>query len=151
MISGLWLSESNNTNLDPPGEFLPVEYIGTYYEGGDGVIVGGVELDFTQIAAIFVVSFIRERFGYGASLYSRAWVRILNIALVQQQVFGVIIVDSFTPPAVANEFFEFPAYTQLACVAGDEGSDEPFGSCMLGEFVPAYGDTEAPSTPAFTE
>lgn len=150
MISGNWLSESDNTNLDPPPEMLPIEYVGTYYEGGDGVIVGSSEVDFRQIAAIFTVSFLRERFGYGRSLFSAAWVRILNINLVQQQVFGVILVDSFTPPAIGNEFFEFLAYTQAACVGVPDSTDPVFSGCTVADVTPDYAEA-GKVTPAFTE
>lgn len=150
MISGVWLAESNNTNLDPPPEFLPEEYTGLYYEGGNGVIIGASEVDFRQIAAIFTISFIRERFGYGHSLYSDAYVRILNILLVQQQVFGVILVDSFTPPGIGNEFFEFEAYTQDACVGVPDSTVPVFSTCQDADIEPEYVEA-AKSVPAFRE
>jgi len=128
-----------------------MEYTGLYYEGGNGEILGSTEVDFRQIAAIFTVSFLRERFGYGRSLYSDAYVRILNILLVQQQVFGVILVDSFTPPGIGNEFFEFAPYTQDACCDDCPGSEPPvLSSCTVGEVAPVYAE-EAETVPAFTE
>lgn len=146
-----WLAEQNNTNIDPVEGPLPVEYSGRYYEGGDGVIVGSTELDFRQVSAIFVLSFIRERFGYGRSQASSHWVRILNIDLVQQNAFGVILLDSFTPPAVANEFFEFLAYTQDACC--DDCPVElvsVYSGCTASELDPTFMEDVVP-TPVFTE
>lgn len=116
-----WLPQDRNQLANPSGKTLPEPFVGRYFEGGDGVILGATELDFREVTLLFVKSFIRERFGYGRSSFSDAFVAILNIDLTQNDVFGVILVDSFNPPALAAEFFEFPAYTQGAC----EGCIEP--------------------------
>ena len=144
-----WLLESLNTGGTPFEGPLPVEYVGTYYEGGNGILIGATELDFTQIAVIFESSFIRERFGYAASPLSGDYERMLRIELVQAEVFGVLLLDSFTPPAIAAEFFEFPAYQQAACVGGVTGTPPIYGVCKTGTVV-ASADVIG-TAPIFTE
>lgn len=144
-----WLPENLNTGGNPFEGPLPVEYKGTYYEGADGVMLGATELDFVQVSIIFERSFIRERFGYGLSPGTSDFARMLTIDLVQAEVFGVLLLDSFTPPAIANEFFEFPAYTQAACVGGLEGSVPIYGLCAAGTPVMATEQVGAPTV--FTE
>jgi hypothetical protein len=130
-----WLPQANNTNSPPSGHLLPIEFVAHYFEGGDGVILGATELDFRQIELLFVTSFIRERFGFGRSSFSDSLVRMFTIDMVQPDIFGVLLLDSFTPPAVGEEFFEFPAYTQLACVGCEDGAAVSFGACALGTAV----------------
>lgn len=132
-----WLPENLNTGGTPFEGPLPVEYKGRYYEGGDGVILGSTEIDFVDIDVIFEQSFIVERFGYGISPPSQEYARILTIDLVQAQVFGVLLLDGFTPPAIANEFFEFQLPPQLACDGGLTGSTPLFGVCQTGTPVTA--------------
>lgn len=136
MLSGQgWLTENLLTGGAPFAEPLPEDYVGLYWEGGDGTILGATELDFSQINVLFEQSFIRERFGYGIEPGTGDYTRVLTIELVQANVFGVLLLDSFTPPAIANEFFEFAAYTQLACVDGITASTPIYGSCQSGEEV----------------
>jgi hypothetical protein len=144
-----WLTHENNQGALPAGGLLPKEFVGHYFEGGDGVIIGATELDFLQVAVLFVTSFIRERFGYGKSATSENFVPILTIDLVQPEVFGVLLLDSFTPPAIAAEFFEFPAYTQGACMGGVPGTPGEFGTCLVS--TPVDVVEAEPVTPAFTE
>lgn len=132
-----WLSESANTGGIPFDGPLPVEFIGVYYEGGNGVFIGTTELDFLQISVIFESSFIRERFGYSQSVISSGYERMLRIELVQHGVFGVLLLDSFTPPGIAAEFFEFGAFTQVACVGGLTGAVPIYGLCAVGTPVVA--------------
>lgn len=132
-----WLDESVNTGGIPFEGPLPEEYTGQYFEGGDGVLLGQTEIDFLQIAIIFELSFIRERFGYSMSPGTSEFARTLTIQLVQAEVFGVLLIDSFTPPNIANEFFEFAAYVQAACDGGLSGSTPLFGPCKTGEDVVA--------------
>lgn len=127
-----WLPEILNTNGIPLEGLLPEEYIGVYSEGGDGILLGVTELDFLQVAVIFDASFIREHFGYSRSPITGGFEGTLGIELVQSQVFGVLLLDSFTPPRVAEEFFEFPAYTQDACVGGIQATTPMFGLCASG-------------------
>jgi hypothetical protein len=144
-----WLPEGMNTGGIPFEGPLPVEYIGVYHEGGDGTFIGVTELDFRQIAVIFESSFIRERFGYSASPINGDYEPMLRIELVQDGVFGVLLLDSFTPPAIAAEFFEFPAYVQDACVGGITATTPIYGSCASGTVVAAT-DIEG-TVPIFTE
>lgn len=144
-----WLSEGSETGGTPFEGLLPVPYSGRYYEGADGTLLGTTEIDFSQISIIFELSFILERFGYGRSPGTTEFARMLQIDLVQAEVFGVILLDSFTPPAIANEFFEFPAYTQLACVGGEEASVPMYGTCQSGATVES--NTLEGSPTMFTE
>lgn len=144
-----WLPENLNTGGIPYEGPLPVEYVGTYTEGGDGTFIGTTELDFRQVAVIFESSFIRERFGYSAAPGTGDYEPMLSIELVQDGVFGVLLLDSFTPPAIAAEFFEFPAYTQDACVGGITATTPLYGTCASGVVVPTT-DVEG-TVPIFTE
>jgi hypothetical protein len=144
-----WLPENLNTGGIPFEGPLPVEYVGTYSDGGDGTLIGATELDFLQVAVIFESSFIRERFGYSANPMTGDYERMLLLELVQDEVFGVLLLDSFTPPAIAAEFFEFPAYTQDACVGGITATTPIYGTCASGTTVPATDIEGVPTT--FTE
>lgn len=148
MIPG-WIPENLLTGGIPFEGPLPVQYSGRYSEGGDGIILGSTEIDFIDISVIFEQSFIVERFGYGFSPPSSEYARILTIDLVQAEVFGVLLLDGFTPPAIANEFFEFRADTQDACVGGLTGSVPIYGVCQVGSAA-AFSDLGI-STPTFTE
>jgi len=130
-----WLPQGSNTNSPPEGRLLPEEFVARYTEGGDGIILGSTEVDFKQVRLLFVTSFIRERFGYGRSAFSGAFVRILNIDLVQPNVFGVLLLDSFTPPGLADEFFEFIPYTQGACIGCIPPEEVLLSLCAMGEDV----------------
>lgn len=144
-----WLPENLLTGGIPFEGPLPVEYIGVYYEGGDGTLIGATELDFQQVAVIFEASFIRERFGYSAAPGTGDYESMLRIELVQAGVFGVLLLDSFTPPAIADEFFEFGAYTQDACVGGTTGTTPLYGPSKSGTAVVATDISGA--IPIFTE
>lgn len=148
MISG-WLPENLITGGNPFDGPLPVEYSGRYTEGGTGEMIGSTELSFKRLGVIFEASFIRERFGYGTDPNSSEFVRVLSIDLVQDGVFGVLLLDNFEPPAIAAEFFEFDAYTQLACVGGEEASVPLYGPCKTGEPVEAL--ELVGSAPMYTE
>lgn len=147
--SGGWLPENLLTGGVPFDGPLPVEYSGHYSEGGDGTILGATEIDFVQAAVIFEQSFIRERFGYGLSPGTSDFARVLTIDLVQAEVFGVLLLDSFTPPAISNEFFEFPAYQQAACVGGISAAVPIFGLCASG--TPTVATEVLGTSPVFTE
>jgi len=144
-----WLPTILNTNGIPFEGPLPEEYIGVYSEGGDGILLGTTELDFLQVAVIFDTSFIREHFGYSRSPITGGFEGTLRIELVQPEVFGVLLLDSFTPPRVAEEFFEFTAYTQDACVGGVLATTPMYGLCAIGTPIDT-SDVES-ATPIFTE
>lgn len=148
MIPGTWLPESDNTGGIPYPGRLPVSFDGVYTEGGNGTLMGQTELDFQQVSLIFIQSFIQETFGYGP--HEANYERTLRIILRQQEVFGVLLLDSFTPPAVAGEFFEFPADIQDAC-QGDTfvGIAPTLSACETGS---ATDYAEATQTrPTYTE
>lgn len=145
-----WLPHANNQNALPAGGRLPKEFAAHYFEGGDGVILGATELDFSQVSILFVTSFVRERFGYGRAVPGPDLTTILTVDLVQPDVFGVLLLDSFTPPAIAEEFFEFDAYTQLACLGGIPGTPGEFGACLVSTPV-NYADDQSAAVPAYTE
>lgn len=145
-----WLSEAANTGGNPIDGPLPVEYAVQYTDGGTGVVLGATDLPLSQVAALFELSFLRETFGYGTNpVVVGQYCRVLAIELVQAQVFGVLLLDSFTPPAISNEFFEFDAYMQTACDGGDEGAVPIYGLCAAGTDVP-FDDTES-TTPVYVE
>lgn len=148
MLPGTWLPESDNTGGIPFEGRLPVPYDGIYTEGGNGTLMGTTELDFQQVALIFIQSFLVETFGYGP--HEASYERTLRIILRQPEVFGVLLLDSFTPPAVAGEFFEFPADIQDAC-QGDVlvGIDPTFGACET-SIEPTFAEPSA-ARPTFTE
>lgn len=131
--SGGWLADANITGGIPFEGVLPEEYLGVYSEGGNGVIIGSTELDFEQIHLIFELSFLRERFGYGESADSTDLTTIFTIEMVQAAVFGVLLLDSFTPPRIAAEFFEFVGPLNVACVNGLVGEEVAFGPCADSE------------------
>jgi len=126
-----WLPGDVDVGGIPLNSPLPTPFIGTYYEGGDGVVIGETELDFEQVSAFFEQSFIDAHFGYGHA-GDGSYLRVFYILIVQPQAFGVMLLDSFTPPPLANELFEFDSYTQLACVQGLSGAVVIFGRCKTG-------------------
>lgn len=146
-----WLADANVTGGLPFDGPLPEEFSGLYTEGGDGVVLGATELDFKQSHIIFELSFIRERFGFGKSLVvgAKDYVRILSIELVQDSVFGVLMIDSFTPPAIANEFFEFDYFKQKACILAPTGLDVAFTPSVEGNDVVVVEAVAA--TPTYSE
>jgi hypothetical protein len=153
-----WLDQSQITGGIPYEGPLPEEHVGTYYEGGDGVMLGSTELDFRQANIIFELSFIRERFGFAWDEDHTDLTTMLSIQMVQDAVFGVLLLDSFTPPLIGAEFFEFIAYQQLAC-QGLLGEEVPFGACPEGfDAVESEAGSTAvitaevlPTTPTFSE
>lgn len=148
MLPGTWLPESENTGGIPFEGRLPEPYEGTYTEGGNGQLMGTTELDFQQVSLLFIQSFIEETFGYGPQAAS--YERTLRIILRQPEVFGVLLLDSFTPPAVAGEFFEFPPDIQDACTGSVlQGVAPVLSACETGDPTSYSEDTLA--APTYTE
>lgn len=144
-----WLDAGLNTNGIPVEGILPIPMTGTYSEGG--VFFGGTtEVDFLQIAALITLSSVAGKFGYTIGAKDVPPARMFQAILTQPKVFGMCILDSFTPPEVSQEFFEFNAYTQLACmvdplvgVSVGFSDSPPATDAAFSEgspTVPTYGD-----------
>lgn len=142
-----WLPVDSNSNGLPLEGDLPVSMVGTYSEGGT-VFGGTTEVDFTQIAALITLSSIAGKFGYTIGQLGIPPARMFQAILTQPKIFGVLILDSFTPPEVAQEFFEFNAYTQLACAVDPlVGVVVGFSSCLASTDQPYSEDSQA--TPVY--
>lgn len=111
---------------------LPLPYIGNYKEGvalPNEPIVGTTTLSFEQIAVIDVLAECSIILGHnllGAAAF--------EVSLIRRGVYGFLLVDSFTPPLITQEFFEFNAYTQLSCVGSSfTGTSPTYSGCTEGD------------------
>lgn len=142
-----WLPAGSNSNGLPLEGVLPVPMTGTYSEGGT-FFGGTTEVDFLQIAALITLSSVAGRFGYTVGQLGVPPARMFQATLTQPKVFGVAILDSFTPPEISQEFFEFNAYTQLACLVDPlVGVGVEFSGCFTSADQPYSEDSQA--TPVY--
>ncbi len=111
---------------------LPTPYIGTYKEGvslPNEPIVQTSNLTFEQVALIDV--FAECSIILGHNLLGAA---AFEVSLIRRGVYGFLLVDSFTPPLITQEFFEFNAYTQLSCVGSSfTGTPPAYSGCTEGD------------------
>lgn len=109
---GGWEPESNNTGGAVFASELPIPFDGLYTEGGDGTITKLSTLPFQQVLIESIESVVLPLFGAGSS-----GDRTMRVTLRQSRVFGVLLLDSFTPSVVGYEFFEVDPFTQDVCTA----------------------------------
>lgn len=119
---GGWEPESNNTGGAVFASLLPIPFDAVYTEGGDGTIKQISTLPFQQVSAETIGSVVLPVFGSGPS-----GDRTMRITLRQPKVFGVMLLDSFTPSLVGYEFFDVDPYVQDVCTApAYQAATEPF-------------------------
>jgi hypothetical protein len=126
--SGGWESESRNTNGPVFASDLPIPHDCIYTEGGDGTIQKESALGFLQSSIEFIESVVLPAFGSGL-----ANARTMRITLRQPRVFGVLLLDSFTPPLVGYEFFDVVPFTQDVCLTpAFQGFSAVLSGCAVG-------------------
>jgi hypothetical protein len=124
-----WLAIGSTGALEVLDLELPVPYIGTYKEGvsfANDPITKATDLSFDQLSIIDVLASCSIILGY-----SVIGARAFEVSLTRNGVYGFLLVDSFTPPLVTQEFFEFNAYTQLSCVGSTFFGTAPLYSACL--------------------
>lgn len=112
---------------------LPVPLVGSYVEGGPSIE--------TLVPKPFKESLVLEIGANHALMagYSHQNERTFEVQLIRDEVFGAVLIDYVTPPVLSTMFFEFDAYTQLACVDG------------LPSSVPLFGTAKSGADTAYTE
>lgn len=127
-----WLPIGSTGSIEVLELVLPTPYVGTYKEGvslSNEPIVQTSNLTFEQIALIDVLSICSIVLGQNL-LGARAF----EVSLTRQGVYGFLLLDSFTPPLITQEFFEFNAYTQLSCVGSSfTGTPPTYSGCTEGD------------------
>lgn len=127
--TGGFLPEAKNNGGAISASELPIPFDGVYTEGGDGTIGKASTLGFSQAGILFTGSIVDELFGTG--LHND---KTMRITLRQPKVFGVLLLDSFTPPLVGYEFFDVDAYVQDVCLAPAYTVEDPaYAGCLVGE------------------
>lgn len=121
-----WLPADILTEITTPTIPLPTPFTGNYSEGGSSVDTVAPE-EWKEFSAIEIGAHDSFSAGFDSNHAST-----LVVVLSRDEVFGAILVDSFNPP-VLSMFFEFDAYTQLACVDGLVATVPLFGSPQEGE------------------
>lgn len=128
-----WLPGDVLTEITTPVIPLPTPFVGSYIEGG------------SSIQTIVAKPFKEDKtIEIGANHlliagYSHLRERTFEVQLIRDEVFGAVLVDYVTPPVLSTMFFEFDAYTQLACVDGLTSSVPLFGAAKAGADT-AYTD-----------
>lgn len=128
-----WLPGNVSTEITTPVIPLPTPFVGSYVEGGSSIE--------TLVARPFLEFLLIEIGGLAttAAGYSEDLERTLVITLIRNEVFGTMLLDMFTPPKLSSMFYDFDAYTQLACVNGLTASVPLFGGAQSGADT-AYAD-----------
>lgn len=135
-----WLPPDVLTEITTPVIPLPTPFVGSYTEGGAS-LAAIVPQAFKELVVHEIGANHLAQAGYSAQRE-----RTLVIQLIRDEVFGAILVDLFTPPVLSTMFFEFDAYTQLACVNGLVASVPLFGSSQSGTPVDAVEVLGTPTT-----
>ena len=143
-----WLDIGQTGSLEVLDLELPVDYVGTYREGVtlyQEVIIPTTNLEFTQLSQLATLADSTIVIGH-----TLTGARAFEISLIRRGVYGFLLIDSFTPPLITQEFFEFDADTQLSCVGSSFiGTPPTYSTCARGN------DTEyvegASTTPTFED
>ncbi len=126
--AGGWEPESANTGGAVFASDLPIPFDGLYTEGGDGTISKPSTLPFSQTLVESIESIVLPLFGAGPS-----GDRTMQITLRQPRVFGVLLLDSFTPSIVGYEFFDVDPFVQDVCTApAFQGFTPTLSGCAVG-------------------
>lgn len=97
-----WLPDEINQLQPPIDAPVPGGLVLEYWEGADGQIDVPSNQTFRVFEDLFVASFITRRIGYSGSLD-----RVLHMTFNQLNVFGVLLLDAFRPPEIAQELFDY--------------------------------------------
>lgn len=135
-----WLPGDVLTEITTPVIPLPTPFVGSYTEGGIAV-AAIVPLAFPELLVEEIGANHEAWAGY--SIHGE---RTLTIQLIRDEVFGTILVDMFTPPVISTMFFEFDAYTQLACVDGLDSSVPLVGAAQSGSPIDPLEQLGTPTT-----
>lgn len=133
-----WLDEPQLKR--PIDALLPVPYALEYWEGGLGPIEIISPQPFPLFDDLFVASFINRRVGY---VINPVPLRLLRLEFVQINVFGVLLLDAFTPPNITPEIIDFNYSPWQACttpaqigtdasITPEATSDVTFTGCEIG-------------------
>lgn len=142
-----WLDIGTTGSLEVLELDLPIPYVGIYKEGvalPNDPVIQATNLSFEQISAIAVLAAASIIVGHFFSL------RAFEVSLTRTGVYGFILLDSFTPPLITQEFFEFNAYTQLSCVGSSfTGTPPAYSGCAEGDDTEYVED--GVTTPTFED
>jgi len=134
-----WLPADSNTNSPAIDALLPENYTLDYWEGSTGPLYIETPVGFPVFEERFVESFLTKHVGF-----TQDFERTLNIKFNQLNVFGVLLLDAFEPPAISIELFDFVYAPLFACDANPvigtptdfsqlpEPPESSFGSCEIG-------------------
>ncbi len=129
MLPGTWLTTPSyappfQKPLPPNGQFVDV-----YSEGGDGTIEFIVDSEMDQATGLAIGGSLGYLLGFGP--VSADYARTLMVFFVQTQVYAFLILDSFTPPALNNEFPDVPPDIHESCGTDSiVGTNVSFSSCL---------------------
>lgn len=143
-----WLTVGTTGSPEVLDLELPTPYTGNYKEGvglPNEPIIQASNLTFDQVAFIAVLA--QCSIALGHNLFNA---RALEVSLTRQGVYGFLLLDSFTPPLITQEFFEFNAYTQLSCVGSSfTGTPPAYSGCAEGDDTEYVED--GVTTPTFED
>ena len=132
-----WLTEpQNQPAIDA---LLPAPHSLEYREGSLDPLTIESPVTFPVYEERFVESYTTKQVGFDADL-----ARLLSIHFNQLNVFGVLLLDAFEPPAISIELFDFNYGPLFSCAANPvvgtateftnvaEPAESGFGSCEIG-------------------